>query len=80
MPELLSPEALSAIALTLKLAGLTTVLLLLLATPLAWWLSQTRSAWRGPIAALVTLPLVCRRLCWAFTCWWPWGRMGLWGS
>ena len=58
MPELLSPEALSAIALTLKLAGLTTVLLLLLATPLAWWLSQTRSAWRGPIAALVTLPLV----------------------
>ena len=58
MSELLSPEALSAIALTLELAGLTTVLLLLLATPLAWWLSQTRSAWRGPIAALVTLPLV----------------------
>ena len=38
MSELLSPEALSAIALTLELAGLTTVLLLLLATPLAWLL------------------------------------------
>jgi molybdate transport system permease protein len=58
MSELLSPETLAAITLTLELAGLTTVLLLLLATPLAWWLSQTRSAWRSPISALVTLPLV----------------------
>jgi molybdate transport system permease protein len=33
-------------------------LLLLLATPLAWWLSHTRSAWRAPISALLTLPLV----------------------
>lgn len=53
-----SPEALQAIWLTLKLATLTTVLLLLLATPLAWWLAQTRSAWRAPVSALVTLPLV----------------------
>jgi molybdate transport system permease protein len=51
-------EAWQAIALTLELATLTTVLLLLLATPLAWWLSQTRSPWRGPVAALATLPLV----------------------
>lgn len=49
---------LGAIWLTLKLAGLTTVLLLLLATPLAWWLAQTRSAWRAPIAAVAALPLV----------------------
>ena len=47
-----------AIALTLKLASLTTVLLLLLATPLAWWLARTRSIWRGPVAAVVALPLV----------------------
>jgi molybdate transport system permease protein len=33
-------------------------LLLLIATPLAWWLSQTRSPWRTPISALVMLPLV----------------------
>lgn len=54
----ISPEALSAIALTFKLATATTVLLLLLATPLAWWLSQSQSKWRAPVGALVTLPLV----------------------
>ena len=48
----------SAVALTLKLAGLTTVLLLLLGTPLAWWLARTRSWLRGPVSALVALPLV----------------------
>lgn len=55
---LFSDEDLSAIALTLQLAGLTTFLLLLLATPLAWWLAQTRSGWRAPVAAVVALPLV----------------------
>ena len=54
----LTPEAMQAIFLTLKLASLTTLLLLLIATPLAWWLSQTHSRWRAPIGALVTLPLV----------------------
>lgn len=53
-----SPEALQSVWLTLELAALTTALLLLLATPLAWWLAQTRSRWRAPISALVTLPLV----------------------
>ena len=52
------PAALQAIWLTLKLATLTTVLLLLIATPLAWWLARTGSRWRAPINALVTLPLV----------------------
>jgi molybdate transport system permease protein len=49
---------LDAIGLTLKLASLTTVLLLLLATPLAWWLARTASRWRAPIGAVVALPLV----------------------
>ena len=53
-----SPEALQAIWLTAKLATLTTALLLLLATPLAWWLARTASVWRAPVSALVTLPLV----------------------
>lgn len=53
-----SPDDLKAIALTLQLASLTTLVLLMLATPLAWWLSQTRSVWRGPISAVVALPLV----------------------
>jgi molybdate transport system permease protein len=54
----ISPDAWQAIALTLKLAAFTTIILLIVATPLAWWLSQTRSTWRAPISALVTLPLV----------------------
>jgi molybdate transport system permease protein len=54
----ISPEALQAIWLTIELATLTTIMLLLIATPLAWWLSQTRSRWRAPMGALVTLPLV----------------------
>ena len=54
----LGPEALQAIWLTLQLATLTTIVLLLIATPLAWWLSQTQSWWKGPVGAFVTLPLV----------------------
>jgi molybdate transport system permease protein len=54
----MTPEAMQAIFLTLKLASLTTLLLLLIATPLAWWLSQTRSRWRASVSAIVTLPLV----------------------
>ncbi|WP_422775911.1 molybdate ABC transporter permease subunit [Pseudomonas mediterranea] len=48
----------SAIWLTLKLASLTTVILLLIGTPIALWLSRTRSWLRGPIGAVVALPLV----------------------
>ncbi|MGA0824688.1 MAG: molybdate ABC transporter permease subunit [Burkholderiaceae bacterium] len=57
MPPI-TPEAWQAIALTLQLASQTTLILLVIATPLAWWLSQTQSKWRSPIGALVTLPLV----------------------
>ncbi|MEY3954389.1 MAG: molybdate transporter permease subunit [Pseudomonadota bacterium] len=58
MNEAITPEAWQAIGLTLKLASLTTIILLVVATPLAWWLSQTQSRWRVPIGAAVTLPLV----------------------
>jgi molybdate transport system permease protein len=51
-------EDLQAIWLTLKLASATTLLLLVLAAPLAWWLSQTHSRWRGSVSAVVALPLV----------------------
>jgi molybdate transport system permease protein len=54
----LNSDDLQSIWLTLQLASLTTLLLLLLATPLAWWLAQTASRWRAPVAALVALPLV----------------------
>jgi molybdate transport system permease protein len=53
-----TPDDWSAIRLTLALAGLVTTLLLLIGTPLAWWLARSDSRWRGPVAAVVTLPLV----------------------
>ena len=53
-----SADAWPAIRLSLELATLTTLCLLLLATPLAWWLARTPSRWRAPVSAVVTLPLV----------------------
>ncbi|MGE5319407.1 MAG: molybdate ABC transporter permease subunit [Hyphomicrobiaceae bacterium] len=54
----MTPEDLQAIWLTLKLAAITTAILLVIATPIAWWLAHTRSVWKGPMGALVNLPLV----------------------
>ena len=53
-----SAADLGAIWLTLRLATLVTVLLLLIGTPIAWWLSRTRSWLKGPVGAVVALPLV----------------------
>lgn len=49
---------LTAAWISVQLAGLTTAILLLLGTPLAWWLACTRSRWRIPIGAVVALPMV----------------------
>jgi molybdate transport system permease protein len=49
---------LAAIWLTLKLACVVTLLLLLIGTPLAWWLTRTRSPFKRVVGALVALPLV----------------------
>lgn len=46
------------LALTLKLAAVTTVLLLLLCAPLAWWLAHTRSRVRPLFEAVLSLPIV----------------------
>jgi molybdate transport system permease protein len=53
-----SPDDLQALGLTVRLAFFTTVLLLIIATPLAWWLAHTSSRWRAPVGALVAMPLV----------------------
>ncbi len=53
-----SAADLGAIWLTLRLATVVTLLLLLIGTPIAWWLTRTRSWLKGPISALVALPLV----------------------
>ncbi len=58
MQDVIDPSILQALLLTTELAALTTLLLLILGTPIAWWLSRTNSVLRFPIKALVTLPLV----------------------
>lgn len=50
--------SLEPVWLSLELAVVTTVVLLALSAPLAWWLARSKSAWRAPIGAVVTLPLV----------------------
>ena len=54
----LSAADYASIWLTLRLAATATVLLLLFGTPLAWWLARTRSALKGPVGAIVALPIV----------------------
>ena len=49
---------LAAVGLTLKLASVVTLLLLVVGTPIAWWLARTRSRAKGVVGALVALPLV----------------------
>ena len=55
---MLTPDDIEALTLTLKLAAVSTVILLLLGTPLAWWLAHTR--WRAKflIESVIALPLV----------------------
>ena len=51
-------DDIAAIWLTLKLAATVTIILLFISTPIAWWLARSRSCLRGPVSALVTLPLM----------------------
>lgn len=53
-----APAWLAASWVTLKLAGLTTLILLVMGMPLAWWLAHTHSRWRAPVGAVVALPMV----------------------
>jgi molybdate transport system permease protein len=54
----LSDSDIQAIWLTIRLASIVTVILLLVGTPIAWWLARSHSRWKGPIGAVVALPLV----------------------
>ena len=55
---LLTDADLATMWLTVKLATVVTVILLVISTPIAWWLARTHSKWKVPIGALVALPLV----------------------
>lgn len=54
----ITPEIWTAIGLTLQLATLTTVILLIIGTPIAWWLARSNAWWKEAIGTLVALPLV----------------------
>jgi molybdate transport system permease protein len=58
LSTILSAGDFNALWLTLKLASLVTIILLLIGTPIAWWLARTTSRWKRPLAAIVALPLV----------------------
>jgi molybdate transport system permease protein len=55
---MLTDNDLQAIWLTVRLAGVVTLILLLLGTPVAWWLARSRAWWKGPLSAVVAMPLV----------------------
>jgi molybdate transport system permease protein len=48
----------SPVRLTLQLASVTTLFLLVLATPLAWWLARSKARWKEVVATIVSLPMV----------------------
>lgn len=54
----LNASDLQAIWLTVRLASIVTLILLLVGTPLAWWLARSKAWWKGPLGAVVALPLV----------------------
>jgi molybdate transport system permease protein len=54
----LSSEIWVPIQLTIELAAITTLSLLVVATPLAWWLARSRARWKEAVAAVVSLPMV----------------------
>lgn len=58
MDVILAEGDLTALGLTARLAGVVTLILLVLGTPVAWWLARTGSRWKGPVGAVVALPLV----------------------
>jgi len=53
-----SESDIAAIWLTIRLATTVTIILLIIGTPLAWWLARSRAWWKAPVSAIVALPLV----------------------
>ncbi len=52
------PDIGQPVRLTIELAAITTVILLVVGTPIAWWLARSRAWWKEAVAALVAMPLV----------------------
>ncbi|MDB5651312.1 MAG: modB [Hyphomicrobiales bacterium] len=54
----LPPDIWVSVRLTIELATLTTIILLIVGTPLAWWLARSKAWWKETVATVVALPLV----------------------
>ena len=54
----LPPDIWQPIRLTIELAAITTIILLVVGTPIAWWLARSKAWWKEGVAALVAMPLV----------------------
>jgi len=56
--DALTPEIWTSIYLTIRLATVTTIILLIVGTPIAWWLARSPAWWKEAVAAIVAMPLV----------------------
>ena len=56
--DALTPEIWTSINLTIRLATVTTIILLIVGTPIAWWLARSQAWWKEAVAAVVAMPLV----------------------
>jgi molybdate transport system permease protein len=56
--EWLPPDIWITTRLTIELAAITTIILLMVGTPIAWWLARSRAWWKEGVATIVALPLV----------------------
>jgi len=63
------PDDMQAVWLTVLLAGVTTLLLFPIASPLAWWLARSDSKGRSLVEAVVAMPLVLPPTVLGFICW-----------
>jgi molybdate transport system permease protein len=54
----LPPDIWQPVRLTIELAAITTIVLLVVGTPIAWWLARSRAWWKEAVAALIAMPLV----------------------
>ena len=54
----LPPDIWQPVRLTIELAAITTIVLLVVGTPIAWWLARSKAWWKEAVAALVAMPLV----------------------
>jgi molybdate transport system permease protein len=54
----ISPDIWQSVRLTVELAVITTVILLIVGTPIAWWLARSKAWWKEAVATVIALPLV----------------------